>query len=110
MRPGTARSLTWAGFPAPDDDSVRLMMKPALDEGDDDYKLRTHAKLRPIGVLAAFDNEPSHINGYREAFPHAICVHLATDHSPRAIRVADGIPSIRDFSGYPLGSAARAGG
>jgi hypothetical protein len=51
-------------------------------------------------VIAAFDNEPAHINGYRESFPEAESVHLATDHSLRDIPVLPGIPSIRDFSSY----------
>jgi len=51
-------------------------------------------------LLAAFDNEPAHINGYRESFPEAIAVHLATDHSPRDIPIVPGIPSIADFTAH----------
>ena len=51
-------------------------------------------------MVAAFDNEPAHINGYREAFPDAFCVHLATDHSMRDIPLADGILSISDFAAH----------
>ena len=76
-------------------------MKPTLEEHDDAYKERTYRLLRDLGsVVAAFDNEPTHINGYFEAFPSALSVHLATDQSPRGIKVTPGIPSIRDFSSW----------
>jgi hypothetical protein len=101
MRRGTVESFCNPRFPDPDGERVQLLMKPTLDEHDDAYKERTFARLRSLGaVVAAFDNEPAHINGYRDAFPEAICVHLATDHSLREIKVADGIPSIRDFTAY----------
>jgi hypothetical protein len=101
MRRGSIASFTACGFPAPDGDRIDLLMKPTLDESDDAYKLRTYATLRGHGVLvAAFDNEPAHINGYKEAFPTALVVHLATDHSMRNIRVAEGITSISDFSSW----------
>ena len=101
MRRGTVACFEQTGFAVPDGDSVELLMKPELDEHDDVYKVRSHAMLRDRGSLvAAFDNEPAHINGYRESFPDAIAVHLATDHSPRDIPVVRGIPSILDFTGY----------
>jgi hypothetical protein len=101
MRAGTIESFVEPGFPAPDGDGVQLIMKPTLDEHDDAYKERTYARLRELGaVVAAFDNEPTHINGYRAGFPDALCVHLATDHSLRDIPVDDAIPSIRDFSAF----------
>ena len=101
MRRGTVECLDRLGFPIPDRARVELVMKPSLDEPDDGYKARTHARLHRCGiVVAAFDNEPTHINGYRESFPHALSVHLATDHSLRDIRVLPGIPSIRDFAAF----------
>ena len=99
MRAGTVTCFEQTGFPVPDGDQVDLLMKPTLDEHDDAYKQRTYATLAHRGtVIAAFDNEPAHINGYREAFPDALIIHLATDHSMRDIALASGIPSIRDFS------------
>jgi hypothetical protein len=98
MRRGTVTCFERTGFASPNGLSVALLMKPDLAEHDDAYKQRSYAVLRERGVVvAAFDNEPSHINGYREAFPDALSVHLATDHSMRDIAVAPGIPSIRDF-------------
>ena len=99
MRAGTLVCFERTGFPCPDDRAVELLMKPTLEEHDDLYKSRTYAILRERGqMVAAFDNEPAHINGYREAFPDAIAVHLATDHSMRDIPLAAGISSIRDFA------------
>ena len=100
MRAGTVTCFERTGLACPDGDRVELLMKPTLEEHDDAYKLRTYAALRDHGqVVAAFDNEPAHINGYREAFPDADVVHLATDHSMRDIPLAPGIRSIRDFTG-----------
>ena len=100
MRAGTLLCFERTGFPCPDDGTVELLMKPTLEEHDDLYKTRTYALLHDRGqVVAAFDNEPAHINGYREHFPDAIAVHLATDHSMRDIPLAAGITSIRDFTG-----------
>lgn len=107
MRRGTVACFEQTGFAVPDGDAVELLMKPELDELDDVYKARSHAMLRDCGLLvAAFDNEPAHINGYRESFPETIAVHLATDHSPRDIPVLPGIPSIADFAAYRGRSAA----
>ena len=100
MRSGTVESFERGGFPLPDGERVQLHMKPTLEEDDDDYKARTHRELERAGrVVAAFDNEPVHINDYQRSFSDAVVVHLATDHSLRPVRVADGIPSIRDFTG-----------
>jgi phosphoglycolate phosphatase-like HAD superfamily hydrolase len=101
MREGSIRSFHKAGFPVPDNDRVQLLMKPNLEETDDAYKARTYETLRSLGnVVGAFDNEPAHINGYKLAFPDAHSVHLATDHSLRKIKIAAGIPSIRDFADF----------
>jgi len=101
MRAGTETSMLDAGFPDPDGDAVRLIMKPALQEEDDDFKERMHPKLAELGrIVAVFDNEPAHINGYRAAFPDALSIHLATDHSLREVYVVDGIPSIPDFTAF----------
>jgi len=101
MRAGSLRCFGAIDMARPDGVRVELLMKPTLDEHDDAYKLRTYATLRERGeVIAAFDNEPAHINGYLDSFPDALVVHLATDHSLRDIAVSSGIPSIRDFAAY----------
>lgn len=101
MRRGTEECFSAHGFPLPNGERVHLLMKPSLEETDDAFKARSHAELRAMGtVTVAFDNEPTHINDYLQAFGDAMLVHLATDHSPREVFVADGIPSIADFSSF----------
>jgi hypothetical protein len=100
MRPGTIECFARLGLPAPSG-RIELLMKPTLDESDDDYKARAYEALRRRGtVIAVFDNEPTHINGYKLAFPEALSVHIATDHSLRDVAVADGIPSILNFAAF----------
>jgi hypothetical protein len=102
MRWGTIECFRRVGLPLPGS-RIELLMKPTFDESDDEYKGRTYEVLRQLGtVVAAFDNEPAHINGYREAFPDALSVHIATDHSPREVAVALGIPSILHFGAFRL--------
>lgn len=100
MRDGTVRSFHRLGFPDPGASArVQLLMKPTFEETDDDFKVTAYARLRELGtVVAAFDNEPTHINGYRVAFPTALAVHLDTDHSEREVTLLDGIPSIPHFT------------
>jgi len=99
MRAGTHKSLTKLGFPIPGTERVELVMKPQVDESDDEFKAQTLQKLVDSGpVYAAFDNEPTHINSYRTAFPDAVCIHLLTDHSMRDIALMETIVSILNFS------------
>ncbi len=98
MRAGTLASLRSAGFPVPERRAVHLLLKPKQDLHDDLWKERACARVAALGhVVAAFDNEPAHINRYRQTFPDAICVHLETDDSGRAIPLASGIPSVPNF-------------
>lgn len=98
MRAGSVKAMQNCGMPTPDGKQVRLIMKPTLEEHDDAFKERAVAEVRALGrVIAAFDNEPTHANGYRQSFPEALIVHLATDHSGRPVALLDGIVSIPDF-------------
>ena len=101
MRQGSVESFLRLGFPVPDASSrVQLLMKPTLEQSDDDWKAEAYARLRALGeVVAAFDNEPTHINGYRQAFTDALMVHLDTDHSGREVTLLDGVVSVPDFVG-----------
>jgi predicted secreted acid phosphatase len=97
MCDGSVASFGRLELPAPGP-RVHLLMKPTFDQSDDAWKEQAYQRLRRLGfVIAAFDNEPTHINGYRAHFREAICVHLATDHSGREVRLDDGIVSIRNF-------------
>jgi len=94
MRSGTLNSLSSLGFPVPESDNVELIMKPEQRLPDDEYKQTTLAQFdKAANILAAFDNEPCHINAYRTVFPEATCIHLHTDHSMRPIRLLGGIVS-----------------
>ncbi len=98
MREGTQASLESLGFPSPAHSDVRLIMKPVASDSDDAYKRNELQKISIAGnLLAAFDNEPTHINNYRSVFPDSLSVHLDTDHSMREVRLLDGIISIKDF-------------
>jgi predicted secreted acid phosphatase len=97
MRAGTLACFRRLGLPA-DGPRVRLLMKPTFEQTDDAWKIEAYAQLRKLGrVIAVFDNEPTHVNGYRAAFPDALCVHLATDDSGRDVALAPGIVSVSSF-------------
>jgi hypothetical protein len=98
MEAGTLDVFRRAGFPLPGGGRVALLMKPDAPLGDDEWKARAAVEVARLGpVVAAFDNEPAHVNGYALAWPEALCVHLDTDHSARPIEVLAHIPSITDF-------------
>ncbi len=97
MRAGTVAAMRRAQMALPGG-SVHLLMKPTLAEDDDAFKREAHAQLGTLGqVVAAFDNEPTHVNDYRRKFPEATVVHLATDHSGRDVALLDGIVSVPHF-------------
>ena len=98
MREGTVEAMRRHGLPMPDEDIVFLLMKAAPEMHDDEYKREAQARIASLGsVIAAFDNEPTHVNEYRRSFPHATIVHLATDHSGRPVELLDGIVSVPHF-------------
>lgn len=100
MRSGTEACLARCRLPMPSEGGhVQLFMKPRSSEDDDDFKRLTHGELKKMGtVLAAFDNEPMHINDYVAKFPEAIPVHLATDHSGRDVKLDPRCISIPHFA------------
>jgi hypothetical protein len=98
MEAGTLESFRRAGFPLPDGSRVQLWLKPRPDDDDDRWKETCHARLLELsGLACAFDNEPTHVNAYKRAFPEARVVHLDTDHSGRPVEVRPDVPSIVDF-------------
>lgn len=98
MREGTVESLTRLGFPEPGAASTVLLLKPDPDLHDDLWKEQAVTLANGLGpIVAAFDNEPTHINGYRSAWPEATCVRLATDHSGRPVSLARGIHELPHF-------------
>ncbi len=98
MGEGTVESFRRAGLPLPDGARVQLWLKPVLADDDDRWKEICHDRLLSMrGIASAFDNEPTHVNAYKRAFPDAAIVHLDTDHSRRPVEVLPSIPSIADF-------------
>ncbi len=98
MREGTVRAMRKCRVPEPGE-GIHLIMKPTFEMGDDEWKRQAHQRLRALGrLLAAFDNEPTHANDYRLSFPEAYVVHLATDHSGRAVELLDGIVTVPHFA------------
>lgn len=101
MREGTVECMRRSELALPGEPggNVHLLMKPTLAEDDDAFKRVAHAQLADFGTLiAAFDNEPTHANDYRRKFPDALVIHLATDHSGRAVELLEGIVSVPHFS------------
>jgi hypothetical protein len=97
MRAGTVGALQRAQMPIPGE-RVELLMKPTFDLHDDEYKRLAHRRLSELGTLvAAFDNEPTHANDYRRAFPQAKVIHLATDHSGRPVELLAEVVSVPHF-------------
>jgi hypothetical protein len=98
MEEGTLAAFRAGGFPVPDGDAVQLWLKPAFEEDDDAWKETCQRRLLDLaGVACAFDNEPTHVNAYKRAFPRARVVHLDTDHSGRPVEVHPDVPSVADF-------------
>jgi beta-phosphoglucomutase-like phosphatase (HAD superfamily) len=112
MRDGTLAAFRRAGFPMPREagaggaagpGDVDLWLKPVRAGDDDAWKDECHARLVAMSAVAcAFDNEPTHVNAYKRAFPDAVVVHLDTDHSQRPVEVLESIPSILDFRLDPV--------
>lgn len=98
MRKGTVEVFAREGFPLPDG-SVHLIMKADPKLHDDQFKAQVIDRLRALGrVVAAFDNEPTHANTYKSAFPDALVVRIATEHSGRPVTLLDGIEELASFS------------
>ena len=98
MGEGTVTSFRSGGLPLPDHQAVHLLLKPNFEMSDDAWKQSAVRLIDAIGeVVAAFDNEPAHVNVYATAYLAARVVHLATDDSARPIPLAPGVPSIAHF-------------
>lgn len=93
MRRGTAESLATTGFPV-----GQLLMKPTFEMTDTQWKEIAVPKVQSLGeVVACFDNETTHVNRLRAAFPGALVVWIRTDHSPEAEDLPHDVPSIEGF-------------
>jgi hypothetical protein len=94
---GTCRSLDQAGFPV---GTVRtqLLMKPAFDLPDLDFKIETIPDIRRKGPIAlVVDNDPRVLNALAAQIPEAISVMVRTLHPKDAPVLAEGIALVKDF-------------
>ena len=103
MRPGTEEVLRRFGFPLPGP-GVQLWMKPDDPSVDDEaFKRSAHARLASLGrLVAAFDNEPGHVNDFRDDVPRGR--GGAGRHRPLGPGVNARPPGVR---GAPPGGRAR---
>lgn len=98
MREGTVACLAKCRMVLPGE-GAQLLMKPKEVQDDDAFKRTAHTLLADLGtVLAAFDNEPMHVNDYALRFTDALAVHLATDHSGRPVKLQDAVVSVPHFA------------
>ncbi len=98
MRDGTERSFARHGFPEPDGAKVKLVLKPRFDTPDVEFKTEVLGRLAEMGrVAASFENEPTHINLFRDAFPKGRHFLLDTKHSGRPVIPHPDVLRIADF-------------
>jgi hypothetical protein len=98
MRAGTESSFVKRGFPRPDGRRVKLVLKPRFDIPDVAFKTDVLGRLKEMGrVVASFENEPLHINLFREAFPEGRHFLLDTKHSGRPVIAHSQVLRIPDF-------------
>ena len=98
MREGTEAALARHGFPAADGKSASLILKPRFDAPDLAFKTEALAKLKELGrVAGSFENEPAHINLFRDTFPQARHFLLETKHSGKPILPHPDVHRIKDF-------------
>lgn len=99
MREGTLRALERSGFPAPDGEAVRLMLKPRFDAQDLAFKREAFETVAALGAVAAgFENEPSYLNAMIERFPRMAAVLLETQHSGKPCEPHAAILRVKDFT------------
>jgi hypothetical protein len=97
MRAGTERSLQRFGYPL-DGDRCRLMVKPDFETDDTLFKGEALAVISSLGTPYLFlDNEPSNVNRFKDDYPAAKVVFVATDHSGKPVTPHDSIDRIDGF-------------
>lgn len=102
MREGTMDALGQRGFPVPDAKDIVLILKPRFETPDLEYKTAAIERLRSMGeVLGNFDNEPAHVNIFREAFPKSRTIFVDTKHSGKPVAPHPSIPWIKNFRRAP---------
>ncbi|MBI5493510.1 MAG: haloacid dehalogenase-like hydrolase [Deltaproteobacteria bacterium] len=97
MLVGTAQSLRTHGFPVGVPRAV-MALKESFDVEDLVFKRRAVEFMDTLGeVVASFDNEPGNCNMFRQAWPRAAIVAVATSHAPNPHPLHPSVAVIRDF-------------
>lgn len=97
MRAGTERALGEHRFPT-EPALTQLVLKPRFDTPDLEFKSQALGGLRAHGhVAGAFENEPLHVNMFRDAFPEALVFLLETKHSGKPVEAHASAKRIKDF-------------
>lgn len=98
MREGTLKALSDNGFPLPGSERVELVLKPRFDTPDLEFKRDATGRINGLGrVAGAFENEPAHVNLFRDAFPASRLFFVETKHSGKPIEPHPTAHRIRDF-------------
>ena len=98
MALGSLCSLRDLGFPigVP---GTELVLKPDPEMSDEAFKRGVTPELARSGeLLAAFDNEPGHCNGFVACFPDAAVFLLDTQHLPGAPPLDPSVTVIANFA------------
>jgi hypothetical protein len=100
---GTCQSLHERGFPV---GTVRtqLLMKPAFEMNDVEFKLTTVPSIRRKGpIVLIVDNDPRVINPLATLVPEASAVMVETLHPTDAPAVAERVVTVPDFRVFLAG-------
>ena len=97
MEAGTHSCLDRHGFPR--GERARLILKPEKSLCDFRFKREEVAGLTSTDtVIAAFDNEPRHVNMFRAALPEAHVVFVDRRHAGHPETPVESVVWIRDFT------------
>lgn len=100
MEIGTRVTLGRDGFPI-DQERTHLLMKPAREGDDMEFKVGAARALRSWGTLvASFENEPRNLMGLYKEFPDAIHVFVETICSETPAPVGLGLYKLRGFPSF----------
>lgn len=100
MALGAFASLRDLGFPI-GVVGTELVVKPAFEIPDADFKRDVAPELARLGVVvASFDNEPGNCNALLHAYPESEAVFLDTQYAPNPPPLDPRVSVVRSFEAY----------